>query len=238
MFRHCADLTEDVLGVILSVSDPFGAFGCADVSRGTAKALADLYKDAVLLIDCSRGFDMVSWMEKEQPGIAYDLGDVLCDRCDPSDAVYRSDGGFFIMPAASDASEVGAAEVGLLASEISPSFAAVVICCPAADFCFAQKISEFASLTAVCCSADELGISAAAKLRRMLPEEASGCGIVVADYSSEAVKKGELLCLDDCIDTAQARLLAVIPKKQTMRAEAFGNFAKRLSGVKTPLVKL
>ena len=209
MFRHCADLTEDVLGFILSVSDPFGAFGCADVSRGTAKALADLYKDAVLLIDCSRGFDMVSWMEKEQPGIAYDLGDVLCDRCDPSDAVYRSDGGFFIMPAASDASEVGA-----------------------------QKISEFASLTAVCCSADELGISAAAKLRRMLPEEASGCGIVVADYSSEAVKKGELLCLDDCIDTAQARLLAVIPKKQTMRAEAFGNFAKRLSGVKTPLVKL
>lgn len=224
------------MGFILSVTDPLNALGCTYTALGTAKAFADRTSDAVLLIDCSRGFDIISREQDGQTAVAYDLGDVLCDRCDPSDAVYRCSDGYYIMPASADASVVQADKVGLLASEISGSFAAVIICCPSADFYFAGDIADYVSLSAICFGADRLSVDAAARLRRNLPAESESCGIIVTDYSSEGVRKGDLLCLDDCIDTVEARLLAVIPSKNP--AQAYANFAARISGVKTPLIKL
>lgn len=212
--------------------------GAARISIGLASALGGAGFEKVLLVDCSRGFDIVSWLLKDTVSVAFDIGDVFSGICDPQDAIYRCDAGFDIIASAADKSCISAENAGSLVSRLDSFYDAIIVCCPCADYHFANVLSDFVSLSLILTRADELGIAASARIRRQLPEDHMSCGLVLYDYSSDAVKKDELLGIDDCIDRSETRLMCVVPEKKSARQKAYHNLAVRINGTKVPLIKL
>ncbi|MBQ9993955.1 MAG: hypothetical protein IJP17_04520 [Clostridia bacterium] len=182
--------------------------------------------------------------------ISYDMGDVLSKQCDLPDATYWGDDGFLVMSHPNDDSAFSVASVRSMFDSARQLFDYCVFDCPSGSFARIGAIAASADMTIICTRADEFDLSAAARLRRVLPEQDRCCRLLVTRYSISDLKRGFVQNIDDCIDTVKARLIGIVPADSrlehialddklpgdTIAMKAMGNVAARVLGKNVPLM--
>lgn len=225
------------MGKIITFVSASGGVGKSLLCAHTAAALAPLCGNRLLFIDASFGIGDAKrslGCDSETP---YDLGDVLAGRCDAADAVCRCRG-FLLMTPPGDGSRAAPESVMSLARTLSPQCEYIVIDCPVTCAKETAVFAEGSDVCVLCTTADEAACAKASLLRRSLPREDERVRLAVTKYDTAALRRGELMNIDSCIDTVCARLIAVAPLGIDRTQHACANLARRIAGEDVPLMHI
>ena len=215
------------MGTVTVITSGKGGVGKSTVTAGLGGALARRGK-RVLLMDMEVGLRGLERMMGADELLVFDAADIVFGNCEPLRAVYPCPPipGLFLLPAPSDIGDALSEQtMHRLLSVISPYFDHILIDCPAgigADF----HLSVCAADTAlVVVNPDPIGLRCGSTVNRLLEESGiESRRLVVNRFSPEAfLRDGYYRDLDDVIDAAGLRLMAVIPEDRNLaRAAADG----------------
>ena len=170
----------------------------------------------VLLIDCDcgmRGLDIMLDMEQD---ILFDASDAVCGNCSPQDAVYKSknNDNLYLMAAPFDAeNELSPSVFKQLVDGLKGDYDIVLIDSPAGIGSAFVTAAAPADKALIVCNAEPTSVRGAVKVRKKL--EALGVGkmrLVINKFDYKIFSQfGFYRDLDDVIDAAQTRLIALVP---------------------------
>ncbi len=225
--------------MLINIVSPCGAQWRSTLAAQLTKQLSAQHPGRVLLVDgCSD--EGAQWLLGVERSTAYDLGDVLCGRCCTGDAIYRF-GGLYIMPSATDDSDIRPRTLAGLLTELNGSFDFVLYDSPCGSWSAMAEIAAAADVTLICTHADEFHLTAAYRLRRRLPEADEKCRLVLTGYSVKEFRTGKLWGIDRAIDKVGARLIGVLPAESSRSGSvesACISISRRIQGETISLMKL
>ncbi len=170
----------------------------------------------VLLIDCDcgmRGLDIMLDMEQD---ILFDASDAVCGNCSFKDAVYKSknNDNLYLMAAPFDAeNELSPSVFKQLVDELKDDYDFVIIDSPAGIGSGFVTAATPADKALIVCNAEPTSVRGALKVRKKL--ESMGIGkmrLVINRFDYKVFSQlGFYRDLDDVIDAAQTRLIALVP---------------------------
>lgn len=237
---------------VLAVTSGKGGVGKSTLSVCLAAALCKNGK-RVAVIDCDEGLRCLDLMLGMSDSVVYDLGDILCDRCDISAAIKPVDqiSELFLIAAPQSQGCFGDGEgFKKLIAEIRSDFDFIIIDSPAgmSDGFRAAALAADEALVVV--TPDPVCIRDAGKINAILAKyNIKQTRMVINRYDRALAKKGCLPTIDNIIDATRLPLGAVIPddKRTAMLPStgkipakgkgfaAFDRLAKRLLGQNIPL---
>ena len=246
------------LGKVLVFVSACGGQGRTCSALGVANALTKRGYSVLLIDGCADG--ALTSLISNSSSMLYDFGDAarfynhspfLGERteqaasCELSEACYSSVGLVFI-PAPADDSGVGAQSIRALLETAAEKFDYCILDCPHRSYHDMAYVCAEADVAVICTTADEQCLSAAAKLRRLLPDADEKCRLLLTRYSVASMKSGRCAGIDAAIDLVGARLLGVVPQCDSLSCvhrdssfvRATTNVASRLVGERVPLMKL
>ena len=229
-----------------------GGTGKSTVAVLLGSRLAALHKK-VLLIELDSGLRSVDIISGVYGKTVYDVGDVLCGRCDGSKAVVESPiyPGLHIISAPYEGGEVPPEALKLLTDRMSDYFDYLILDTAAGmgmPFQAAAAVSDIALLV-------QTPDPVALRDGRIVADALFDMGVhqirlVVNRLNSRSFRSGAVKDLDECIDTVGAQLIAVIPESMDllqasssgtalpetgMAFAALDRLAARLEGRRVPL---
>lgn len=170
----------------------------------------------VLLIDCDcgmRGLDIMLDMEQD---ILFDASDAVCGNCSFEEAIYKSknNSNLYLMAAPFDTeNELSPSVFKQLVDSVRDSFDFVIIDSPAGIGTGFITAATPADCALIVTNAEPTSVRGGVKVRKKL--EALGIGnirLVINRFDRKVFKKlGFYDDLDDVIDAAQTRLIALVP---------------------------
>lgn len=245
------------MGKILVFVSASGGQGRTSSALGVAAALRKRGRSVLLVDGCSDGALTAALPESESA--LYDFGDAAryytrspfhgeaeAAQCSLSEAAYDCCG-VKLVAAPADDSGVGAQSIRALLEAAADECDYCILDCPARSYSDLAYICGAADVTVLCATARPEALRAAAKLRRLLPEDDERVRLLLTRYSVPGVKSGELAGIDEAIDTAETRLLGVfsegmlpwsVKDEKTACSGQADNAAARLEGERVPLAKL
>lgn len=245
------------MGVVTVITSGKGGVGKSTLAAGLGSAMAKRGKRA-LLIDGDAGLSCLDHMLGIAQERVYDVGDVISGNAELNRAIYRcpwQERLYLLAAPFSEAEIVSPGVMKQLVSALARYYDYIFIDCPAglgAGFASAVAAAERALLVS---TPDPVCLRNAVRTRVALEHEGLlQQRLVVNRFSGEAFRRqGVYHSLDDVIDAAGVRLIAVIPEdpglaaagaggfgfpEHTQGALAIGRLAARLEGEQVPLVSL
>ncbi len=239
---------------VIVVASGKGGTGKSTVCVGLSVALVKQNK-RVLLIDCDcgmRGIDLMLDVEEE---ILFDCSDVICGNCEPRDAVYpsRNVNELHLMAAPFDTdNEISPSVFKQMVDELKSGYDYVIIDSPAgigSGFATAAAPAESALIVT---NAEPTSLRGAVKIRTKLKSlNIDDIRLVINRFDRKQFEQNACYeDLDDVIDAAGVRLIALVPYDGRLSAmfqngyaglnwspavTVFDCLAKRINGDNVPL---
>lgn len=232
-----------------------GGVGKSTVAVHIGRILAASGK-RVLLVDADAGLRSIDMMLGISDAVAYDLGDVLCARCTPAQALcHVPDAGDLFAVAAPVSAEESGSFGGLrkLLHGYARYFDYVLVDCPAGIDEGFRKVADAADDALVVCTPDLLCARDAQLVGAYFRQRSIPARLVINRLRPDPIRRGLLPDIDEIIDAAALQLIGVIPDDEALaQANADGrspredsralycleNLAARYAGEEVPLAPL
>ena len=240
---------------VIVVASGKGGTGKTTVCAGLAVALAKDNKK-VLIMDCDsgmRGIDMVLGISDK---LVYDIADVVSGGCEMKDALYRVGDGpelYCIAAPMSADDEVSPSLIGEFIAKARADYDYILIDSPAGTGSGFVAAASFADRALVVINTEPISLRGCKNIRRRLDELGiTDRRVVINRFDRERFfRMGLYKDLDEVIDEAGMRLIALIPEDVRMVALSqrgaltdnwsrtgiiFDTMAKRLYGTDVPII--
>ncbi len=200
------------MGRIFAVVSGKGGTGKSTVSVGLAAAFS-AFGHRVLVIDLDTGLrclDMLLGVEEE---IVFDLGDVLAGR-EVSDAVYGVPylDKVKMIPAPQNTAPIDSGKFSALLDEVSGDYDIVLLDFPAGlDISMMSALSNQVKFITVC-TPDPISVRDAAAVCGALETIGASTRLIINKFSTDSIKNGMAVNIDDVIDNTGIRLIGIVPQ--------------------------
>lgn len=245
------------MGAVTVITSGKGGVGKSTVCAGLGTALARRGK-RVLLVDGDAGLRCLDQMLGVGEAVLYDISDVVAGNCEPIRAIYPCEAvpGLFLLPApAREDKTVAPALMKRLVPILSQYYDHVLIDCPAGIGKGFESCIAAAGRALVVTTADPVCLRDCDRVRGLLGKAGiSSQRLIINRFSYSGFFKMDLYSdLDNVIDSAGIRLIAVIPEdpqlaaaaaravpfpQKSPGAKALNRLAARLEGEQVPLASL
>ena len=245
------------MGVITVVTSGKGGVGKSTVAAGVGAALARRRR-RVLLIDGDAGLSCLDLMLGVAEEKVFDIADVICGAAAPAQAIYQCPWQvvLFLLPAPAQVEDIASPEVMRhLVPALARYYDHVLVDCPAGLGRGFESAAATASRALVVSTPDPVCLRNSSKAGLALAQHGiAQTRLVVNRFSgAEFVRQNVFHNLDEAIDMAGIRLIAVIPQDFALAAAAANGqapaprgkgvmalerLAARLEGEQVPLASL
>lgn len=232
-----------------------GGVGKSSVAAYLGAQLCAVNK-TVLLIDMDEGLRSLDLMLNITSGSVFDVADVLCGRCELTDAVVpvAKCPGMSLLPAPAFKGTIGS--VGALKTvtqQLSDTFDFIFIDCPAGIGDGFYQCITAADEALLVVNPDPVSVRDGATVSRILRKNGlSAIRLVINKINTKLMKKGIFPNIDEIIDETETQLIAAIPTDyevvkaaatsemlpDSFARDAFRRLAGRICGARYPLPKL
>ena len=243
---------------IIAVVSGKGGVGKTTTTANISTALAMMGKK-VLMIDGDIGLRNLDLVLGMQNSITYDFNDILNNRCTEEQAIVQDDKypGLHLLPAPQNSSidDIDKSKFDDLIDKLSPYYDFIFIDCPAGIHDGFMLMSSKATKALIIATPELISVRDAdmtiSKLEDLQFEEIY---LIINKVRVEMVKSGEMMSIDDIINIIAVPLIGaildekdvihsnnigkpIILKSRSRAGMAYGNIAKRLLGIKVPILK-
>lgn len=243
---------------IIAIASGKGGVGKSTTTANIGTALAMMGKK-ILMIDGDIGLRNLDLILGMQNAIAYDFNDVINDRCTSDQAILADEKypGLHLLPAPQNTNidEIDKNKLNNLIDKLSPYYDYILIDCPAGIHDGFMLMSSKANKALIVATPELISVRdadmAISKLEGLHFDEIY---LIINKISVEMVKSGEMMSIDDIINIVAIPLIGAIPdekdviyannigkpvvlKSRSRAGMAYGNIAKRLTGVKVPILQ-
>lgn len=235
------------MSVVICIAAGCGGQGCSSFAVSLTQALSSMGRSTAL-VDAKSGAGNLDSMTGTRETAVFNIGDVLQERCELSDAVCEPFDNTVFLAAAKNADEAPLEALEPILSTLE-KYDYMIIDMPGAESKSADALFSCADMVILCSRASERELRCTCDMRRRMQKLGVETRLAVTLLDSDDM---EVSHVDYCIDTAKARLLGVIPKDRAYaRAMAEGTpadsgaayeavcrIARRITGEKTEIPKL
>lgn len=243
---------------IIAIVSGKGGVGKTTTTANIATALAMMGKK-VLMIDGDIGLRNLDLVLGMQNSITYDFNDILNERCTDEQAIIHDEKypGLHLLPAPQNSSidDINKEKLNSLIDKLSPYYDFIFIDCPAGIHDGFMLMSSKASKALIVATPELISVRDAdmtiSKLEDLHFEEIY---LIINKVRIDMVKSGEMMSVDDIINIVAVPLIGAIPdekdvihsnnigkpiilKSHSRAGMAYANIAKRLLGIKVPILK-
>ena len=243
---------------IIAIVSGKGGVGKTTTTANISTALAMMGKK-VLMIDGDIGLRNLDLVLGMQNSITYDFNDVLNDRCTDEQAIIQDEKypGLHLLPAPQNSSidDIDKEKLDALIEKLNPYYDFIFIDCPAGIHDGFTLMSSKASKALIVATPELISVRDAdmtiSKLEDLHFEEIY---LIINKVRIDMVKSGEMMSVDDIINIVAVPLIGAIPdekdvihsnnigrpiilKSRSRAGMAYANIAKRLLGIKVPILK-
>ena len=243
---------------IIAIVSGKGGVGKSTTTANLGTALAMMGKK-ILMIDGDIGLRNLDLILGMQNSVAYDFNDVLNDRCTSDQAILADDKypGLHLLPAPQniDISEIDSEALNGLIEKLSPYYDYILIDCPAGIHEGFMLMSSKAQKALIVATPEMISVRDAdmtvSKLEGLHFDEIY---LIINKINVEMVKSGQMVSVDDIINIIAVPLIGAVPdekdvihsnnigkpvilKSRSRAGMAYANIAKRLTGIKVPILE-
>ncbi len=243
---------------IIAIASGKGGVGKSTTTANLGTALAMMGKK-VLMIDGDIGLRNLDLILGMQNSIAYDFNDVINNRCTEEQAILADEKypGLHLLPAPQniDIGEINSEKLNTLIEKLSPYYDFILIDCPAGIHEGFMLMSSKAKKALIITTPELISVRDAdmtvSKLEGLHFDEIY---LIINKISVEMVKSGEMMSVDDIINIVAVPLIGAVPdekevihsnnigrpvilKSRSRAGMAYANIAKRLTGLKVPILE-
>ena len=243
---------------IIAIASGKGGVGKSTTTANLGTALAMMGKK-ILMIDGDIGLRNLDLILGMQNSVAYDFNDVLNERCTSEQAILVDEKypGLHLLPAPQnvDISDIDSGKLENLIEKLNPYYDYILIDCPAGIHDGFTLMSSKAQKALIVATPELISVRdadmAISKLEGLHFVEIY---LIINKVSVEMVKSGEMMSIDDIINIVAVPLIGAIPdekevihsnnigkpvvlKSRSRAGMAYANIAKRLTGVKVPILQ-
>ncbi|MBQ4082058.1 MAG: AAA family ATPase [Clostridia bacterium] len=201
------------MATVFTVTSGKGGVGKSSLSAGLGIALARRGKK-VLLIDCDAGLRSLDLLLNLSEKTMFDLGDVLAQRCTPSQAVYAVPQvkQLFLIPAPAQAGVLDDAACLQQALQLYQEKCDIIILdAPAGiDAAFDTTVA-CADLVLTVATADPVCLRDAGKVAQLIAQKGKNARLLINKMDLSLIRKGKLPNMDESIDAACLQLVGIVP---------------------------
>ncbi len=242
---------------IIAIASGKGGVGKSTTTANLGTAFAMMGKK-VLMIDGDIGLRNLDLILGMQNAVAYDFNDIICNRCTTEQAILADEKypGLHLLPAPqnTDISDIDNEQLNNLIEKLSPYYDYILIDCPAGIHEGFLLMSSKAKKALIVTTPELISVRDAdmtvSKLEGLHFDEIY---LIINKVSVEMVKSGEMMSVDDVINIVAVPLIGAIPdekdvihsnnigkpvilKSRSRAGMAYANIAKRLTGIKVPIL--
>lgn len=231
------------LSVVICITAGCGGQGSTSLAASLTYALASM-GNTVAAVDAKSGEGALDAMLGTKETAVFNMGDVLMNRCELSDAVCRPKENIVFLAAAKKAEEAPLDALDPILAKLE-KYDYMIIDMPMAESESANRLLSCADTVILCCTASLREMDRTCAMRRRMQRLKVDTRLVVTLLESDRM---EVPDIDRCIDTVKARLLGVIPKDSgfsegafPMEGQAFEavkRIARRIRGEKAEIPKM
>lgn len=235
------------MSVVICITAGCGGQGSSAFAASLVRALASMGR-TVIAVDAKSGAGALDSMLGTKETAVFNIGDILKNRCELSDAACRPFDNAVFFAAAKNADEAPLEALTPILAKLE-SCDYLIIDMPRACSDSANKLFSCADMVILCSKASERELKCTYDIRRRMHKIGVDTRLVLTMVDSDALEVSDL---DYCIDTAKARLLGVIPKdkeyvsmltqgappKNGAAYQAVMRIAQRLEGKKEEIPKM
>ena len=243
---------------IIAIASGKGGVGKSTSTANLGTALAMMGKK-ILMIDGDIGLRNLDLILGMQNSVAYDFNDILNDRCSSEQAILADEKypGLHLLPAPQniDIDEIDKDKFNDLIDKLNPYYDFILIDCPAGIHDGFMLMSSKAKKALIVTTPELISVRDAdmtvSKLEGLHFDEIY---LIINKISVEMVKSGEMMSIDDIINIVAVPLIGAIPdeksiihsnnigkpivlKTRSRAGMAYANIAKRLTGIKVPILQ-
>lgn len=227
-----------------------GGVGKSTLTAGLGSALAGLGK-RVLAIDCDIGLRSLDLILGVREQVVFDWGDLILYRCEPQQAMLKSNGPIFLAAPLSFNEEFTRENFKELLNSFNEHFDYILIDSPAGISKGFHLAACSADMGIVVATPDEVCVrSGEIAANEMFDMNIANLRLVINRFSKKSVFRGRLLNIDDVIDAAGIQLIGVVPEDNEIAycavtgqpfgqtspaARVYKKIARRLEGENLPL---
>ena len=240
---------------VIVVASGKGGTGKTTVCAGIAAAFAKENK-RVLLIDCDSGMRGVDMMFGISDRLVYDLSDIISGGCEKRDALYRASSEYELYCVAAPLyadDEISPALLKEFVDGVKDDFDYILIDSPAGTGSGFETAAAAADTALVVINAEPISIRGCQNIRKKLESrQMEDVRLVINRFDKERFyEMGLYEDLDEVIDEASLRLIALIPEDIRVtalcqRGELLNNWSqssvifttvtKRIEGLDVPVI--
>lgn len=243
---------------IIAIASGKGGVGKSTSTANIGTALAIMGKK-VLLIDGDIGLRNLDVVLGLQNSISYDFYDVITNSCTAEQAIVKDEkySSLHLLPAPqnTDISEIDKEKFGEMIDKLSPYYDYILIDCPAGIHSGFMLMASKAEKAIVVATPELISVrDADAAVGKLESLNFSEIHLIINKIRVDMVKSGEMLGIDDIINIIAVPLIGAVPDDpeiiksnnigkpvvqipKSRSGIAYGNIAKRLTGMKVPILK-
>ncbi len=243
---------------IIAIASGKGGVGKSTTTANIGTALAMMGKK-VLMIDGDIGLRNLDLILGMQNSIAYDFNDVLCDRCSSEQAILTDEKytGLHLLPAPQNVEiqEIDKEKLSDLIDKLNPYYDYILIDCPAGIHEGFMLMSSKAQKALIVATPELISVrDADMTISKLEDLHFSEIYLIINKVNIDMVKSGEMMSVDDIINIVAVPLIGAIPdekevihsnnigrpvilKSRSRAGMAYANIAKRLMGIKVPILQ-
>lgn len=235
------------MSVVICITSGCGGQGCSAFAASLTRVFAAMGHKAAL-VDAKSGAGALDSMLGTKATAVYNLGDVLTDRCELSDAVCRPFEDAVFFPAAKNADDAPLLNLAEVLDHLD-KFDYTIIDMPRAESKSADILFSCSDMVILCGRPEDRELQYTYSIRRRMQRIGVDTRLVLDLVDSDAL---EVPNLDYCIDQSRTRLLGVIPRDRAFAQamakgedpegsgayEAVKRIARRIAGERLEIPKL
>ncbi len=227
-----------------------GGVGKSTLTAGLSSIFSNLGK-RVLVIDCDIGLRSLDLILGIREQVVFDWGDLILYRCEPRQAMLKSNGPIVLAAPLSFDEAFSAVNFKELIRSIDEHFDYIFIDSPAGISRGFRLAAAAADTGIIVATPDEVCVrSGAVAANEMLDMNVNDPRLVINRFSKKSVFRGRLMNIDDVIDAAGIQLIGIVPEdnkiaycavkglpfpKESAAAQAYKRIARRIEGENLPL---
>lgn len=243
---------------IIAIASGKGGVGKSTTTANLGTALAMMGKK-ILMIDGDIGLRNLDLILGMQNAVAYDFNDILNDRCTSEQAILADEKypGLHLLPAPQNVNinEIDKEKLNNLIDKLNPYYDYILIDCPAGIHDGFMLMSSKAQKALIVTTPELISVrDADMTISKLEGLHFDKIYLIINKVNVEMVKSGEMMSVDDIINIVAVPLIGAVPdekevihsnyigkpvilKTRSRAGMAYANIAKRIMGIKVPILQ-